>query len=422
MKQKLITTSTLMTAALSILLLGACSNSTDTASDTKAPAPVAPAEDNSEAMEELFADAIEVSDTPVDAAAAPAGNGSINVDIAAKPPRFLSEYGLFKDLAQQIPNDGVYPYELNNGHFSDGLDVQRFIWMPQGAQATYNDALRFDFPVGTLLLQTFSHGDKRIESRLLLRQAENWTLTAYKWNDEGTDARKAIAGGIVTLAADEGADPEKYIILNMNDCKRCHENQETLFPLGLTARNLNRDINASDGPKNQLAHWVESGILTDAPQDTADYPAGVQWDNPESGTINDRARAWLDINCAHCHNPLGAGNMSGLDLSITQQDPLRIGIYKPPVAAGRGSDGHKFSIDPGSPQTSFIVRRLNSIDSAVMMPPLGRMKAAEAPATLVAEWIAAMKFGEAEAEELKAKQLAEFERLQKEAAELEVAQ
>ena len=39
----------------------------------------------------------------------------------------------------------------------------------------------------------------------------------------------------------------------------------------------------------------------------------AEWDNSYY-SLNDRARAYLDMNCAHCHNSKGPANTSGLFL------------------------------------------------------------------------------------------------------------
>src|SRR3546814_5646478 len=65
-----------------------------------------------------------------------------------------------------------------------------------------------------------------------------------------------------------------------------------------------------------------------------------QWDDPKAGSVAERARAYLDVNCAHCHNPAGSASNSGLFLRWTD-DPTGVnyGIGKRPTAAGRGSGG-----------------------------------------------------------------------------------
>ena len=37
-------------------------------------------------------------------------------------------------------------------------------------------------------------------------------------------------------------------------------------------------------------------------------PKIAKWDNPITGNLDKRARAWLDINCAHCHNSNGTAS------------------------------------------------------------------------------------------------------------------
>ena len=61
-------------------------------------------------------------------------------------------------------------------------------------------------------------------------------------------------------------------------------------------------------------------------------------------------KAYLHINCAHCHNDLGPAKNSGLNLTYYETNDRRRGVYKPPIAAGKGSGNLKFSIVPGSPQ------------------------------------------------------------------------
>ena len=63
--------------------------------------------------------------------------------------------------------------------------------------------------------------------------------------------------------------------------------------------------------------------------------------------VAQRARAYLDVNCAHCHNREGAASNSGLYLGLEESDPTAIGLFKRPVAAGRGRGGFEFVIEPG---------------------------------------------------------------------------
>jgi uncharacterized repeat protein (TIGR03806 family) len=176
----------------------------------------------------------------------------------------------------------------------------------------------------------------------------------------------------------------------MNDCKACHEIGKTLQPIGPKARNLNKDYAYEDGLENQLEHWVRAGVLTGAPAPT-NAPRLAVWDDPETGSLDQRARAWLDVNCAHCHNPLGPASTSGLDLRYTQHEPVKLGLMKTPVAAGIGSGKLYHDIVPGKPEESILVYRISSMDPGVMMPEVPRRLVHEEGVALIREWIAAME-------------------------------
>ncbi|MBI1318406.1 MAG: hypothetical protein GC168_05560 [Candidatus Hydrogenedens sp.] len=328
--------------------------------------------------------------------------GPVTVSPDGPLVRKLSEYNLFSDLASLTPNDGVVPYDLNSPLFTDYADKYRFIWMPEGTSATYDAVETFDFPVGTLISKTFSypsepgHPEKGMhhrETRVLLHRTSGWVALPYVWNEEQTEANLAVAGArddieIMTPSGD--LKEIHYIVPNMNQCKACHENQGALRPIGPKARHLNKDFAYPEGAKNQLSKLVEEGYLTGAPENPADAPKLPQWDDVHT-SLNDRARAYLDINCGHCHNPKGPAFTSGLDLTWMQDDPRQYGVYKPPVAAGRGSGGHRFSVVPGHPEQSILLHRMSIDDPGSMMPQLGRTIEHAEGIQLISDWIASLK-------------------------------
>ncbi len=122
----------------------------------------------------------------------------------------------------------------------------------------------------------------------------------------------------------------------------------------------------------------------------AEAPRLAVWDDPASGTLDARARAWLEINCAHCHNPDGPARNSVLDLLASQRNPTSFGIMKTPVAAGLGSGGRSYDIVPGQPDQSIMAYRIASTHPGVMMPELGKRLVHEEGVALIREWIAAM--------------------------------
>lgn len=346
----------------------------------------------------------------------------ITYTIPKKPYKMLSDYGLFEDIQRQLPGKGVVPYRLNNENFADYATVRRFVRIPPDQSAQYRRSGVFDFPEHTILVQTLSYprdardssqGERRVETRLLIRREEGWQPVPYIWNEEGTDAKKSVAGGLIDVSwihSDGELRDLKYIVPNTNDCNRCHEdNYGESVPIGMTSWNLNTKIETDNGKSYQLDEWARRGFLAGHSGSADDLARLPGWDDPASGSVHDRARAWLEVNCAFCHSPDGHGSVSGLDLRFQQSDPVRFGVFKPPVAAGRGSEGLRFSIYPGRPDESFIIRRLLSIDPAVMMPPTGRRTSSLEAVELIRAWIAEMHIDEHEAEELIAVQQKNYE-------------
>lgn len=110
----------------------------------------------------------------------------------------------------------------------------------------------------------------------------------------------------------------------------------------------------------------------------------------ERYSLNDRARSYLAANCAHCHNPVGPADTSGLDLSLDAEDLRAVGRCKPPIAAGSGTGGRIFSIRPGDPDGSIMPYRMASTKPGAMMPELGRSLAHDEGVELIRAWIAEM--------------------------------
>jgi len=328
---------------------------------------------------------------------------------AGTPLQTLSAYGLFDDLPAHIPASAsagrILPYDLITPLFTDYAEKLRFVYVPDGKTGTYNADEVFSLPVGSALIKTFTYpadmrkpGDtlRHIETRLLVHSEKGWRAFPYVWNADMTDAVLTPLGAKmdVSWTTEEGTDRTiRYAVPNMNQCRSCHvkglgRDRETT-PIGPEAKHLNHDYAYADGVTNQLLKWTQAGLLTGAPEDPADAPRIARWDDPQAD-LAARARAYLDINCAHCHAPDGPAHTSGLYLDSRETDPAHLGVYKRPVAAGRGSGGHDFSIDPGSPGTSIMVYRMNSDDPGIMMPELGRTTIHDEGVALIRQWIAGM--------------------------------
>ncbi len=304
-------------------------------------------------------------------------------------PAKLSEFGLL--INGRTPNDGVRPYKLNTPLFSDYALKYRFAYVPGGTKVAWRDAGSLDFPVGSVLVKSFGYpadmrkpdeGVRMIETRLLIHRASGWVALPYVWDADGKDATLKRSGQRMDVSwthLDGKPRTVSYAVPNVNQCKGCHDAGGVLTPIGPKGRNLN------DGA--QLQAWVTAGLLDRVP---ANAPAVARFDDVKA-PLDARARAYLDINCGHCHNRAGPANTSGLWLDWEQPVGVNLGLGKRPTAAGRGSGDRDFAIAPGHPDQSYMVYRMQSLDSGIAMPELGRNMVHDEGVALVSDWIKTLK-------------------------------
>lgn len=323
-----------------------------------------------------------------------------DTDITSVGKQKLSDHGFFVgNLRDLNPAERVIEYELNSPLFSDYAFKKRFIFIPQGSQVSYDSDDVFDFPEGTVLIKNFYYpSDFRkpaddiriIETRLLIREGDAWKALPYIWNDEQSEALLEVAGKNLNVSwtHDDGSSRQVlYSVPNMNQCSGCHLRGDKIMPIGPTARQLNGSIRGKH--ENQLTQWSSKGLLHGLPEMTQ-VPRLAAYDNDEE-LVNLRARAWLEVNCAHCHRPDGPAKTSGLHLLASVTNRAELGIGKAPVAAGRGSGGLHFDIVPGNPDASILYYRIQSSDPGVMMPELGKKLVHEEGVELVRQWIAQLQ-------------------------------
>lgn len=347
-------------------------------------------------------------------------SGQVTVYPADAYPERLGDWHLMRSDGRRLQlNDTVLPYELNTPLFSDYALKLRTVWMPEGEAAVYDNDAAFDFPVGTILSKTFHYQKsangtfakldteatletdgtlnlethRLVETRLLIRYADGWQALPYVWNETQTDAFLEIAGTQFefTFAGDNNrSESFDYIVPDMNQCAACHVSNHTskeVQPLGPKAHQLNREFAYSTGSVNQLDYWAEAGRISGVP---SSIPRSPRWTERGREDRNDVARAYLDVNCAHCHNPEGPADTSALNLNLTATVDRNFGVCKPPVAVGRGSGSRSYDIYPGRPEESILIYRMQHDDPAIMMPELGRAMSHDEGVAAIQEWIAAL--------------------------------
>ncbi|MCP5191361.1 MAG: right-handed parallel beta-helix repeat-containing protein [Pseudomonadales bacterium] len=339
----------------------------------------------------------------------PDGDGP-NFDAVEVTCETLSAYNLFADPTDPRANsNGGIHYEMITPLFTDYAQKYRFIFVPEGKQAAYNSSNTLDFPVGTIIAKTFTMprdflndgaGEEIIETRLLIHRKEGWKALPFIWREDRGDADLVLAGGtraVSWIHSDGSNRSTNYVIPDANSCKTCHStvrsesgsgvNQETvLIPIGPKARFLNRDNLYEGESVNQLAYMAQQGVLAGLPKDLDSIDTVPDWEDT-AANLQDRAKGYLDANCAHCHSPGGFASNSGLFMEYWREVDTSYGICKTPVAAGAGSGGLRFDIVPGNADQSITSYRMDSNQPDVRMPEIGRTLIHDEGVALVREWV-----------------------------------
>lgn len=318
----------------------------------------------------------------------------------------ISQYRLFSKAGpgELIPVSSAVAYDLNTPLFSDYALKFRTIHLPEGSQMQYDGEEVFGMPIGTIITKTFSfpadfrkpdENIRRIETRLLIRQPDGWVAVPYVWNKEETEATVAYAGESVPV---DFINPEgqeirfNYAVPSRNQCGSCHQiyegRRQVIMPIGVKARHINRDFAYADGVENQLDRMQRLDLLVGLPWFGA--PRAPDYSD-ESAPVAERARAYLDANCAHCHRSNAAGGVnSKLLLTYNESDESLLGVCKTPGSAGKGGGGLRYDIVPGHPEQSILFYRMATDDPGAMMPQLGRALVHKEGVNLIAAWIREM--------------------------------
>lgn len=307
----------------------------------------------------------------------------------------LSDYQFFVgDMRDLEPNEGVLPYDVITPLFSDYAKKKRFVWMPDGSSATYvSDDASLNFPEGTVLIKNFyfnnvlpQNATKLIETRLMILKNGVWEFSDYVWNEEQTEAILENGGVDVPLQwIDENGQErdQVYRVPDNLECITCHKSYETPIPIGMKPQQLNKSYEYTDGMSNQLLRWQDVGYLSGTVP--SNITSVVAWDN-ESESLRDRVRAYMDMNCAHCHTDGGHCDYRALRLAWNESDDdTNLGICVEPEEAIEPQ--HVHLISAGNTTKSVMHFRLNTNVENYRMPLLGRTVVHEEAVELLADYI-----------------------------------
>ena len=320
-------------------------------------------------------------------------------------PSKLSQTGCVNPTNVKAFAASVIPYDVNSPLWSDGADKTRGLALPTGAKIHVNNCTttptecpqgsaddgKWIFPVGTVLVKDFRFDGKLLETRLFVHQdVVTWVGYSYAWDEAQTDATiVADAGKAVKFNTGVRAIDWQYP--SRMNCMTCHK-PTSGSSLGLDTPQMNRpgttgmnqidrlkSLDLFDGP---MVTPYKAALVTPYASQSGTPPAGA--------TVNDRARSYLQANCAFCHRPddpdgyrldLRFGT-AFKDMNICGADPQKSDL---------GFVGAHV-LDPGKPASSLMWQRMkqppdNGTDKFGRMPPLASTVVDQSALDLIGQWI-----------------------------------
>jgi uncharacterized repeat protein (TIGR03806 family) len=309
-------------------------------------------------------------------------------------PRLLSQTGVFRDVANLTPEGILIPYDLNVPFWSDGAAKTRWACVPPGELIHFSPTGEWSFPPGTVFVKNFEIATnesnltrtRRLETRLLVCDAAGGVYgVTYKWRADRSDAEllETNLTEDILIKTATGVRKQQWYYPSRADCLTCHT-ANAGYVLGVKTRQLNRDFKYPEGKiQNQLVAWRNRGVLdasfSDADAET--FPRLARLNDPARSLV-DRARSYLDANCANCHRP--GGTVASFDARY--ETPLAgQNIVDGPVLIDQRIDGARV-IAPHDAWRSIMFLRINTTE-AYRMPPLARNTIDDAGVELVRQWI-----------------------------------
>lgn len=309
-------------------------------------------------------------------------------------PRLLSQTGVFRDVTNLVTENYLLPYAVNVPFWSDGADKQRWVCVPPGELVHFSTNGEWSFPPGTVFVKDFELATdethpgikRRLETRLLVCDDDGGVYgVTYKWraDDSDADLLQTNLTEAIAIQTPTGVRTQEWYYPSSADCLVCHT-PNAGYVLGVKTRQLNRDFQYPNGvTENELVAWKKDGLFDTDFSDAAvkTFPALAPMDDL-SRSLADRARSYLDANCAQCHRPNGtvANFDARYDTSLAEQ-----GIIDGRVLIDERIDGARV-VAPNDVWRSLLLLRMSTV-GGYRMPPLARNTVDEAGAHLLRDWI-----------------------------------
>jgi hypothetical protein len=281
-------------------------------------------------------------------------------------PELLSEVGLYEDLAGLRTYADLAGYVPKHPLYSDGLDKERHLYLPDGMRVEAAGDQVWEFPIGTVLAKTFSYEGAPVETRLLFRTANGWDYGLYKWLPDGSDA-SLLRGNWSDVRVELGRGKLTHTLPSRLDCRTCHETHESVAAspvIGVSRLQTDRDL-------------IDAGVFSETPQTTP-----VQGRTPEETA----ALSYFVGNCITCHN---GGDSINSAFSLYPEDVVSNIVNHPT----QSETGEGVRVVPGDPEQSVVYITVVAAGASgyqgpfKKMPPIGVDVIDPDASTILGAWI-----------------------------------
>ncbi len=332
-------------------------------------------------------------------------------------PARLSETGLFVSTPNHRLAPGVIPFDINAPMWSDGATAERFLGLPGDSQIdtgatnvwVYQTKNEWRYPTNAVLGKTLSlavqagptASRRRLETQLLHFDGLDWHAYSYRWNESQTDALLVDSIGdeltvpVPDVTASDGKGEQTWRFHSRAECLRCHNpwvNVALAFtgaqlnrPRSTSAATTNSSIAVDSASANQL-RWLSRQGYFDRPLGESARPVFADpYDT--AADLGERARAWLHVNCSHCHREGAGGSVvSHFDYDTRLSDMKAVG--RPPSQGSLGLQ-HAAVIAAQDPASSVLYYRIASTGQG-RMPLIGSRRVDVDGLRLLHDWISSL--------------------------------
>ncbi len=316
-------------------------------------------------------------------------------------PALLSQTRAFGDVATLVPASGLIPYGVIVPLWSDGALKSRWFALPGdgvAAQIGFTPAGEWSFPDGTVFIKHFELATdetaptvrRRLETRFLVRQAGGGVYgVTYRWRADNSDA-DLLSGARtedITIKTASGTRTQTWYYPSRQDCLACHT-AVSGYVLGLKTRQLNCAFTypGSEVTDNQLRTLNQLGLFSPAITNENDIAALPRLSalTDSTASLEERARSYLDANCAQCHRPGGTGPTFDARHStpLANQHLINATLVKGNV----GADNAR-AVAPKDIWRSAVYFRMGTTDPLAQMPTLARNLVDTSALAVLADWI-----------------------------------